>query len=67
MYFALFSFPFQDVGDLFLFDSRRFSQLYLPSGKTKKKIPLLQSYLEEVQVFGISPSGKESPILLPLK
>jgi len=49
-----------------LFDSHRLSQLYLPSGKTKKKIPLLQSYLEEVQAFGISPSGKESPIPLPL-
>ncbi|XP_078354068.1 uncharacterized protein LOC144638717 isoform X1 [Oculina patagonica] len=47
----------KDVGDLFLFDSHRLSQLYLPSGKTKKKIPLVQSYLEDVQGFGISPNG----------
>ncbi|XP_068726687.1 uncharacterized protein [Montipora capricornis] len=47
----------KDVGDLFLFDSHRISQLYLPSGKTKKRIPLLQSYLEDVQEFGISSNG----------
>ena len=49
----------QDVGDLYLFDSRRLSQLYLPSGKTRKKIPAIQNYLDDVQGFGISANGKK--------
>ncbi|XP_048582727.1 uncharacterized protein LOC5517350 isoform X2 [Nematostella vectensis] len=44
--------------DLFLLDNSRISQLFLPSGKTRKKIPALQPFLVDVQALNCSANGQ---------
>nr|XP_006816150.1 PREDICTED: uncharacterized protein C5orf42 homolog [Saccoglossus kowalevskii] len=43
---------------LFLMDNHRLSVLYVPSGKTKRKVPKVHPHLENVVVMSSSPNGE---------
>ncbi|CAD5125674.1 DgyrCDS13876 [Dimorphilus gyrociliatus] len=47
-----------------LLDKQRASILFLPSGKTKRKLPKLHSHLEKALCYGISSNGKFLTYLL---
>ncbi|XP_070564175.1 ciliogenesis and planar polarity effector 1-like isoform X2 [Ptychodera flava] len=48
----------QENESLFLMDNRRLSILYVPSGKTKKKIPKVHPHLESAVVSSSSQNGQ---------
>ena len=45
---------------LYLLDGKRISQLYIPSGKTKKKISKLHGLMNEVCALNVSQNGKKN-------
>lgn len=48
----------QEQDDLYLLDGSRISQLYLPSGKTKKKITKLHNLMNNVCAMNVSQNGQ---------
>ncbi|XP_077981411.1 uncharacterized protein LOC144436484 [Glandiceps talaboti] len=48
----------QEKESLFLMDNRRLSVLYVPSGKTKRKVPKVHPHLENATVLATSPNGQ---------
>jgi hypothetical protein len=45
-------------------DGNRVSQLYIPSGKTKKKIPKLHGLMNDVCALNVSQNGEEITFLI---
>ena len=56
----MFTIFLQGQDGLYLLDGKRISQLYIPSGKTKKKISKLHGLMKEVCALNVSQNGKKN-------
>ena len=58
-----FCYLLQEQDGLYLLDGKRVSQLYIPSGKTKKKISKLHGLMNDVCALNVSQNGKKISVL----
>jgi hypothetical protein len=52
-------FILQEQDGLYILDGKRISQLYIPSGKTKKKISKLHGLMNDVCALNVSQNGEK--------
>jgi hypothetical protein len=52
-------FILQEQDGLYILDGKRVSQLYIPSGKTKKKISKLHGLMNDVCALNVSQNGEK--------